>query len=313
MLDAGDIHLREMRPEGGAKGAFLLLHGMESHAGWWLDCAARLTRNGWAVAAFDRPGWGRSPGPRGHMGSYRDFVETVADLAKQLRRKYGRVHLAGMSWGGMAALYLALRRGWLFDSVALIAPGIAALRDLSAGDRARVCLDFLLGNNGTPVSPVFRLKDFTRDPQWREYIDGDPHRVTEVTSAFCIETLKMRRFIREHAGKRRLPPALCLLAGDDDIIDNHETGYLCRKAGALVESLPDAAHCLLFERPAQTAGIVDHHAAGRSGPKPGPKRGPVWIVGAGAVGGAAAALLSFGGAAFRMDSINAFGSTPSFK
>lgn len=296
MIDAGDLFIRESAPEGGAKGAFLLLHGMESHSGWWVDCSARLVRNGWAVIAFDRAGWGKSPGRRGHMASYRDFVETVAALATEARRQYGSVHLAGQSWGGMGALYLALRRGWLFDSVSLIAPGIVAQRDLSLRGKFAVARAFLSGDGGAAVSPSFRIEHFTRDPQWQDYIHGDPRRVTEVSASFCVETLKMRRFIKENAGRRRIPPALCLLGGDDEIIDNPATGLLCRKAGGLVEIIPRAAHTLVFEAPAQTAGILDYHAeeAGKAAAD-GAHARPVWVVGAGAVGGAVAALLAVGG------------------
>ena len=296
-IDGESLFVREMKPDGRAKGAFLLLHGMESHSGWFVDCAARLVRNGWAVVAYDRAGWGKSPGPRGHMGSYRDLVETAAKFAGKIRKKYGSVHLAGMSWGGMAALYLALRREWLFDSVALIAPGIAAQRDFPLRDKALVAYDFLLGNNGTLVQPSFRVDHFTRDPQWQNFINNDPERVTRVTSAFCMETLKMRRFIKEQAGRRTLPPTLCLLAGDDAVIDNQTTSQVCRKAGALVEYIPRSAHTLIFEKPAQTAGILDHYAteARKASDKSGERRGSAWVVGAGAVGGAIASLLCFGG------------------
>ncbi len=289
----GGIHCTERAPRDGAKGAFLLLHGMESHSGWFADCADRLVRAGWAVLAFDRPGWGMSPpGQRGHMESYRDLVETVAGLAVRARRKYGSVHLAGMSWGGMAALYCALRRGWLFDSVALLAPGVAARRDLPFREKARVLWNVLRGKRTAAVRTAFRPEDFTRDPLWQDFVRNDPYRTVSVTAGFCVETLKMRRFLRETAGRRRLPPALCLLAGDDSVIDNAAAARLCTRAGALVEILPGAAHTLIFERPEQTAALLAHHAerARRA-----PER-PVWVVGAGAVGGAVASLLSFAGA-----------------
>ncbi len=300
MTDPDALHIRETAPDAAPRGAFLLLHGMESHAGWFVDCAARLVRNGWAVLAFDRPGWGKSPGPRGHMTSYRDLVDLTSRLAARARRKYGAVHLAGMSWGGMAALYCALRTPWLFDSVSLIAPGVATRRDLPFPEKAKAAWNALRRDGNALLRPGFRLEDFTRDPQWRHFIESDPDRVTAVTTSFCIESLKMRHFIREHAGKRRLPPALCLLAGEDGIVDNPATAHLCRKAGALVQYIPRAAHTLIFEKPAQTAGIIDHHAeearkAAAAARRAADKRGGVWVVGAGAVGGAVASLLSFGG------------------
>ncbi len=287
-----ELFISEMRPASPAKGAFLLLHGMESHSGWFVDLATRLVGDGYAVIAYDRPGWGKSPGPRGHLRSYRDVLEQAAALAVNIRETYGSVHLAGMSWGGMAALYLALRRGWLFDSVALMAPGIAAQEDISLFGKCRVAASFLTKKTDAAVAPLFRPEHFTRDAEWRDFIHRDPDRVRMVTSSFCLETVKMRRFIREHAGKRLLPPALCLLAGDDRIVDNQAAAAVCRQAGAVAQTLPDCAHTLIFERPAHTAAILARHAdagAGRS------HAGTAWIVGAGAVGSAMAALLAFGG------------------
>lgn len=293
-INADNLFVRELTPSGTPLGAFVLLHGMESHSGWFLDCAARLVRNGWAVIMFDRAGWGKSPGQRGHLEAYRDFVEATAKIATQARNKYGVVHLAGMSWGGMASLYLALRRGWLFDSVTLLAPGLASQRDITGWGKAKLFCDFFLREFDDTVEPVFAVEHFTRDPQWRQFIAEDPERVTAVTASFCFETLKMQRFIKENAGRRLIPPTLCLLAGEDAIIDNQVASAVCRKAGALIEYIPRASHTLIFEMPAQTSGIVDHHAR-HTAPAANTASGRAWVIGAGAVGGAVASLLSFGG------------------
>ncbi|MDR1518993.1 MAG: alpha/beta fold hydrolase, partial [Planctomycetota bacterium] len=287
--------VREWRPEGGRiRGAFLLLHGMESHSGWFADLAPRLTADGWAVFAPDQPGWGQSPGRRGHLGGYRDLLERISGLASELRESHGRLHLAGMSWGGLAALYAALRRGWLFDSLALLAPGIFSRRDLAPASRLLAAGAILAGRRDILLNPVFRPEDFTSRPEWREFIRTDAERTRRVDASFCLETLKMRRFVRETAGKRRLPPALCLLAGRDRIIDNQAVAALCRRAGIQVEALPDAAHSLIFENPAATAGFLARQAAAREASgNPAPTR-PTWLVGPGAVGGALASLLSFG-------------------
>lgn len=291
-LDADGLFVREMRPASAPRGAFLLLHGMESHSAWFVEMSTRLVGDGWAVIAYDRAGSGKSPGTRGHLASYHHFVEHATRIAVKTREKYGPVHLAGMSWGGMAALYLGLRRGWLFDSLTLIAPGIAAQQDITFGGKLRVIHDFLWKKASTSVAPVFRPEHFTRNAEWRDYIANDPDRLTRVTTSFCVETMKMRRFIKETAGRRRLPPTLCLLAGDDRIIDNQATATVCRKAGAVVEIIPDSAHTLIFECPEQTSAILSRHA-GNAGTQSG--SGRVWIIGAGAVGGAVASLLSFGG------------------
>jgi 2-dehydropantoate 2-reductase len=199
-----------------------------------------------------------------------------------------------MSWGGLAALYLAMRRGWLFDTIGLLAPGLMAKRDIGPSGRLQAAAAVLAGQPGREVKTVFRSGDFTTDRHFREYIETDPVRVRRVDASFCFETFKMRRFIKENAGRRRLPPSLCLLAGEDAIIDNAAVQSVCRRAGIAVEVLPGAAHSLVFERPEESAAALSRLAA-ETKAAPVPDR-PVWIIGAGAVGGALAALLSFGGA-----------------
>ncbi len=291
---SGGRFVREWLPDRSPRGGFLLLHGMESHSGWFSELASRLAGEGWAVLAGDRPGWGRSGGPRGALASYRDFVDETSELAASARSRFGPLHLAGMSWGGMAALYLGLRRGWLFDSIALLAPGLCSKLDLGTGDRLRVGLEFLRPDPSRTVAPRFRPEHFTTDPKWRHFIDRDPERLRRVGASFCLETVKMRRFIQETAGRRRLPPALCLLAGDDAIVDNRRTGELCRRAGIEVETFAGAAHSLVFERPTETAARLSRHAA-EAGEKRRRNRRRVWVVGGGAVGGSMASLLSFAG------------------
>ncbi len=290
-----DLFIRELQPSSTPKGAFLLLHGMESNSTWFVDLATRLVAEGYAAIAYDRIGWGKSPGKRGHLPSYRDFYENASALASKYQAKYASLHLAGMSWGGMAALYLALRRPWLFASVSLIAPGIAGKRDLTRKGKLDAFLAIIRKYPETPVTPAFDVEHFTANPKWRDFIAHDEDRVKRVTASFCLETLKMRRFIKENAGRRQLPPTLCLLAGRDQIVDNSLTEPIVRRAGAVVEKFPEAEHSLIFEQPEQTAAALVMNASHSRQALP--PAGRVWVVGAGAVGGTVASLLSFAGVA----------------
>ncbi len=288
-----NLFIRELQPSSTPKGAFLLLHGMESNSTWYVDLATRLVAEGYAAIAYDRIGWGKSPGKRGHLTSYRDFYENASAMASKFLAKYGSLHLAGMSWGGMAALYLALRRPWLFSSVSLIAPGIVGKRDLTGKGKLDAFLAIVRKYPETPITPAFDVEHFTANPKWRDFIAHDEYRVKRVTASFCFETLKMRRFIKENAGRRLLPPTLCLLAGRDQIVDNPLTEQIARKAGAVVETFPDAEHSLIFEKPEQTAAALVRQATHAR--RELPPAGRVWVVGAGAVGGTVASFLSFAG------------------
>lgn len=287
------IYTREWIPSGRIKGCFLALHGMESHSDWYAMTARCLKGLGWAVRAFDRPGWGRSHGQGGHLDSYADFVRQVSIFAEETRRRFGTVHLAGMSWGGMGALYFALRRGWLINSVALLAPGLALKKSFPLSQSMKAAASFFKDDKTAMVQQNFSPELFSDNRMAREFITDDPYRNRSVTASFIIETLKMRRFIKENAGKRQLPPALCLLGGDDLMMDNWAVREQCEKAGCTVNTIRDAGHALVLDCPEEVAARLDAHASAERMPTEKKKR--VWVIGGGAVGGTFAGLCAFAG------------------
>lgn len=294
LADGSEVFCREWVP-GQANGeAVLLLHGVESHSGWFDEVAPLLTRAGFAVFAYDRPGWGQSAGVPGHLFSYADELARLEALARALRLKHSRLHLAGMSWGGMFAAYAALRAGVLFDSVTLIAPGICAREGVGAFGALKAAGAVLTRDWLATVPLDINAAHFTTRPEKQAEIMADPHRTKRVSAAFCFETLKMRRFIREHAGKRALPPTSLLLAEHDQIIDNTATLELFAGAREVTsEEVARAAHSLVFEAPEKCAAAIALAAARAESRAPGRK---VAVLGAGAVGSFVGGMLALGGA-----------------
>lgn len=280
---------------GNEREAALCLHGVESHSGWFEELARHLNQRRIACVAYDRTGWGRSGGRRGHLASYRQALQEVVEQAGRLRQRYARVHLVGLSWGGLLAAYAFLRRWPLFDTVTLLAPGIKPRVDLPVWTRAAVFGDLIGGQGEREISLPIRTEDFTRDRKRTEWIKRDPHRTTRVTTAFCLETLKMRRFVEEALegmGKRRLPPIQILLAAEDKIIDNRATADLFSGFPAeTVKTIPQTIHSLVFEAPERVAEEIERGSRNAtSRPKP-----RIFILGAGAVGSFVGGLIAIGG------------------
>lgn len=291
------VHCRIWSPttEPAPDEAILLLHGVESHSAWFEEIAPPLTHSHFSVWAVDRPGWGASPGPRGHLASYDDALSLLEELGMHLRERHRRVHLAGLSWGGKLALYAALRRPLLFDSVSLMAPGLVPRISIPWTAKARIAADLAFGRGRAPISLPIRVQDFTAHVERQDFIRTDNARVKEVTSSFCLESLKMDRFIQEHIAQLRVPTQL-LLAEADAIIDNDATRGLFAQAGernTRVSLQAEAAHSLVFERPDETAAALADWA--RQPPAAPPDPWHVVIMGAGAVGSAVGGLLAWGG------------------
>jgi 2-dehydropantoate 2-reductase len=265
---------------------------MESHSLWFKGLADQLTARGWAVQAPNLPGWGEREGPAGDLASYRDLLDNLSQRISLARERFSSVHLVGMSWGGLASLYFGLRRGWQLDSLALLAPGLTPRR----GEKATTLLGFALGSfSSSPGRPLpIRLPAtyFSDSPDCQRYIENDPLRQGRVTVSFARETLKMRLFIGEKAGRRRLPPALCLLGEKDRMLDNSRVAELCQRAGIRVETLAGVGHALVLEEAGRVGEALSRHASSGRAENKGRR---IWVVGGGAVGSAVATLLALGG------------------
>lgn len=166
------IFYRVWRPEGMARAVVVIVHGFNSHSGYYRWVAERLVEDGFAVYALDLPGRGRSDGERffvSKFSEYTDDVATFISLAKTAEPGLP-VFLLGHSAGGVVSSMYTVEHqselaGFICESFAFEVPApdfaLAALRGLS---------------HLAPHAHVLRLKneDFSRDPQVVAKMNADP-------------------------------------------------------------------------------------------------------------------------------------------
>lgn len=240
-MNAG-LHVMTWEPQASPTGgAVLLLHGSESHSAWFDDVGQRLAAGGLKATAFDRSGWGKSPGARGSVANASQVLEEVRHEAEKLGAP---VHLAGLSWGGLLAAAAAVTYPGLFRSVTLIAPALFRRRTPSPFGILRASLG--LGRVQLPIHP----EDFTRKPDRLAYIKGDPLRIETVNLGFCLATLSLQRSARVGLTPKG---TRILLAETDDLIDNERTKLWAERRGIAVRTIPGTMHSLVMEDPAAVA------------------------------------------------------------
>ena len=158
----GRLFGRSLRPVGKARGVVLLVHGFNSHSGYYAWVADRLVASGLAAYAVDLRGRGQSDGERFFVESMEDYVHDVETLAAIAReREPGLpVFVLGHSAGGVVACVYALEHqselaGLVCESFAYQVP---------APDLALAVLKGL--SHIAPHAHVLKLenKDFSRDP-----------------------------------------------------------------------------------------------------------------------------------------------------
>ena len=230
----------------------LMLHGIQSHPGWFSPSACALADGGHAVYQFQRRGSGSATIGRGHARSPRQLLDDLDAAVRHVLADTGAaaVHLLGISWGGKYALCYALDRpGGPVKSLTLVAPGLAPRVRLPLATRLAVAVCAMIAPSRTFEIPLNDPALFTDNEQMRRYIRTDPHRLTRATASFMLTSRRMDWMLAGAPDKAIDLPVALVLADRDRIIDNAATGALMRRLagrGLWVIELA-GAHTLEFE------------------------------------------------------------------
>jgi acylglycerol lipase len=185
--DGLSLLLRSWRPQGTPRAVVVIVHGFNSHSGYYEWVGERLAANGLAAYAGDLRGRGESDGERYYVRDiheYTDDVDAVVRLAKS-REPGLPLFVLGHSAGGVTSCIYTLEHqeemaGLICESFAfqVYAPdfALAALKGLS---------------HVAPHAHVLKLpnKDFSRDPNVVEAMDKDPYVMHEVQPTSTVAAL----------------------------------------------------------------------------------------------------------------------------
>ena len=166
------IFVRSWRSAETARGVVAIVHGFNSHSGYYGWVAEQLVAGGLAVYALDLRGRGRSEGERFYVQEIAEYVHDVSALVTLAKsREPGLpVFLLGHSAGGVVACLYTLEHQ--SELAGLICEDFA--HQVPAPDFALAVLKGL--SHVVPHAHVFRLKNenFSRDPRVVEAMNEDP-------------------------------------------------------------------------------------------------------------------------------------------
>lgn len=201
------------------RGRALLIHGIQSHSGWYLGTCRALAEAGYEVLFVDRRGSGTHTECRGDTPSWRQIIED-AQAARVAAWGDAPVVVAGISWGGKVALALAKKHPAGILGVALLAPGLCPLVNLPFLEKMAILWARL--TNPTRLFPI-PLNDpalFTSSPGWQKYLRKDPLALHQATARFLMESSRLDSWL---VWQRWDQSVLVQLAGQEKIIDNART------------------------------------------------------------------------------------------
>ncbi len=247
--DGARLALRRARAAGQARGALILLHGFGDHGGRYAELAAWLAERGVSVWALDQRGHGRSPGRRGHVSRFAQFVSDVAALRKLVGGEEAAPQLLfGHSFGGTVVLrYLETKPEALAGAV-VVCPFLAVAMAVPFWKRAlaRALLDVV---PALPVATGINVAHLSTDPAVGQAALSDPlyHRV--MTPRAYREVLQAQRAVVAE-GDRIEVPLLVLLAGDDRIVSRGAAESFARRlAGDVSVTVYDGFFHEVFNEP----------------------------------------------------------------
>jgi acylglycerol lipase len=156
------------------RGVVVLVHGVHEHGGRYAHVAERLAGAGYSTFAVDHPGHGRSPGPRGNVGSLTAAADGVGHLVEVAADLHPDVPVVvyGHSLGGLIALqYLTGTPSGRIRGAVLSAPAL----DTSAATRLQKLAAPLLARLA-PNLGVLAIDPATisRDPEVVRAYEADP-------------------------------------------------------------------------------------------------------------------------------------------
>lgn len=243
-------------PAGTCRGHVVILHGIQSHAGWYGYSANALCDAGYAVWFPDRRGSGRNEQSRGDAPSWQRLVNDVVHVLNDVQAEQDATaertptFLIGLSWGGKLAATVASLRAELLSGLVLLYPGIVARVRPTAWQHLRMNLGETLGVRDRMIRiPLDDPRLFTSVPKWQEFIRDDPLALREVTSGFLYENRRLDRLAQGSAPYLTMP-SLLMLAGGDEIVDNEAVERFFQGVAATdrtVVTYPEARHTLEFE------------------------------------------------------------------
>lgn len=215
--DGARMALRCEHARGTRRGVLIFVHGWGDHGGLFGAFAARMAGTGLDVFALDQRGAGLSPGPRGHIERFSQYVADLAALRRHLQKVApGPQVVLGHSYGGFVVLrYVETAPADLAGAVA-VSPFVDFY---AAPPRWKVKLASLLSDLaprlGIPTGLDLELR--TRNSAMNRELYDDPlchHLMTPRAYQETMATLPILLAEKARIGA----PLLVLLAGDDRIV-----------------------------------------------------------------------------------------------
>jgi len=241
------------------RGSVIVVHGWGDHGGLYADAAQRFADRGLDTFALDQRGAGLSPGPRGHIERFAQYLSDLVALRKHVQTVApGPQVMLGHSFGGLVVLRFLETGPRHLAGAAVLAP---FLDFVSPPARWKVVMARLLSDVLPRVGIATGL-DYqrrTRDRALNTRIYDDPLCHHVMTPRAYRETTRTLPILWTEKDRIAVP-LLVVLAGDDYLVSTpmarEFAGHL--PGDVTVDELDGMFHDMLHEPDRERAyAVVD--------------------------------------------------------
>ena len=229
------IFTRTWLPDTKTRGVIVIVHGFNSHSGYYQWVAEQFVHQNYAVYALDLQGRGRSEGERFYMQNIESFINDIDTLVDIAKTAYSAlpVFVLGHSAGGVLSCIYTLEHqekinGLICESFAYQVPApdfaLAVLKGLS---------------HLAPHFHAVKLKntDFSRNPAVVEFMNNDTLIAGEAQPTKTMEQL----VLADERLKKEIPlitlPVLILHGTKDNAAKYSGSQFFYDNAGSPDKSL----------------------------------------------------------------------------
>jgi alpha-beta hydrolase superfamily lysophospholipase len=202
------------------KAMLLVVHGLQSHSGWYMGGQANAEA-GISSLAFDRRGSGLSSGKHGHASSVDDFMDDFAaalSFLESVEPSGLPIHVMANSLGAVIAInYFSQNKDVNIASLILTTPGTHSTEEGSYSLLTKLAI------LTAPAERYFRspIRDehFVDEGNYLDWIRNDPMSRRNFTASFLRTVNSMKKDLDKKSALIDVP-VFALVADKDAIIDN---------------------------------------------------------------------------------------------
>jgi 3-oxoadipate enol-lactonase/4-carboxymuconolactone decarboxylase len=238
----------------------VLLNSVGSTTEMWTPVVGPLAEH-YRVIRIDYRGHGASaPSASGTTCTIADIGADVLAVLDELELE--RVHLAGVSFGGMAGMWLAIHHPDRIARLALLCTSAYLTPPQAWLDRAATVRTDGMSALAAPVTARWVTSDLAaRDPELADRLRAMLSSIDAESYAQCCEAIATMD-LRVDLG--RIAAATLVVAGAQDLAipPVHAELIAAGIGNAQLEVLDPAAHLATFEQPARIAALLLEHFRG---------------------------------------------------